>query len=120
MVKRRKRNEKTGREAANVERDYQIFDTDVPGISVTSTLPETEHSRCTTGPCGSPRPMPGEPRIGTCHGQLQAVMPVDLQLWRARVKQPLQATVRKGPLWADHVHRRDVSCLRKVNRRTFT
>lgn len=43
------------------------------------------------------RPMLGEPRIGTCHGRLQAVMPVDLQLWRARGKQPLQASVRKGP-----------------------
>jgi len=35
MVKRLKLNEKTVREAANLGRDYQIFDTDVRGFSVT-------------------------------------------------------------------------------------
>ena len=35
MVKRLKLNEKTVREAANIGRDYQIFDTDVRGFSVT-------------------------------------------------------------------------------------
>lgn len=97
MVKRRKRNEKTVREAVSVGRGYQIFDTDVQGISVTIYPTGNRALTLYYRAVGRHRPMPGEPRIGTCHGQLKAVMPVDLQLWRARGKQPLQANVRKGP-----------------------
>ena len=35
MVNRLKLNEKTVREAQNLGRDYQIFDTDVRGFSIT-------------------------------------------------------------------------------------
>ena len=38
MVNRLKLNEKTVREAENLGRDYQIFDTDVRGFSVTIYL----------------------------------------------------------------------------------
>lgn len=78
-------------------RDYQIFDTDVQGVSVTIYPTGYRARTLCYRAVGRHRPMPGEPSTGTCHGQLQAVMPVDLQLWRARGKQPLQANVRKGP-----------------------
>lgn len=78
-------------------RDYQIFDTDVQGVSVTIYPTGYRARTLRYRAVGRHRPMPGEPSTGTCHGQLQAVMPVDLQFWRARGKQPLQANVRKGP-----------------------
>jgi hypothetical protein len=110
MVKRLKHNEKNVREAANAGRDYQIFETDVQGISVTIYPTGNRVLTLYYRVVGRHRPMPGEPRIGTCHGQLQAVMPVDLQLWRAWGKQPLQTNVRKGPNTMQHLGKRLPCC----------
>lgn len=78
MVKRRKLNEKAVREAANLGRDYQIFDTDVQGFSIIIYPSRNRASTLDYRAVGRHRQMPVEPRIGTCHRHLQAGMPVDL------------------------------------------
>jgi len=52
MVNRLKLNEKNVREAENLGRDYQIFDTDVRGSRSPYTLPATGPSPWITGSAG--------------------------------------------------------------------
>lgn len=65
MVKRLKLNEKTVREAANLGRDYQIFDTDVRGFSVTIYPSGNRAFTLDYRVAGRQRPMPVQRCIGT-------------------------------------------------------
>lgn len=65
MVKRLKLNEKTVRDAANLGRHYQIFDTDVRGFSVTIYPSGNRAFTLDYRDVGRHRPMPVQRRIGT-------------------------------------------------------